>query len=202
LNYDIDDENHTYTITSNNNFTTNSSFTIPNVVVINNEKYLVTTIGANAFYGCTGLTGVDLGGVTIIGRDAFCECPLEEVNVDSSNSAYELVGTSTNGFIRKTGETTTLSPACGTSGGIACGNIEIPENVTSISANVFNRCANLTGVDLNGVTAIGDDAFYRCPFKEINVDSGNLVYKLVGTSTNGFIQKRSDNTTLSPVCGY
>jgi hypothetical protein len=47
-----------------------------------------------------------------------------------------LVGTTTDGFIQKRSDEATLTPALG-NGGIACGNIEIPEGVTAIDNSAF-----------------------------------------------------------------
>jgi putative transposon-encoded protein len=225
LDYESNSEDHTYAITGNDRFTANSNFTIPHYVVIDNEEYVVTIIGNGAFWGCVGLKGVNLGGVTAIGNTAFWGCPLERIGVDQDNSAFELIGTSTNGFIRKTsdGEGDTITPACGTSGGIACGSITFPNdaltisdyafrecigitgvdlaNVTTIDNNAFYGCIGMTGVDLRGVTTIGDSAFVGCPIEEINVAQNNTVYHLEGTSTNGFILRTGDDDTLTPACG-
>jgi hypothetical protein len=75
---------------------------------------------------------------------------------------YKLVGTSTNGFIQKRSDNTTLSPVCGYWGGIACGNIVIPGNVTTIGDMAFFECIGLTGVEFGNVTTIGRWAFNEC----------------------------------------
>jgi hypothetical protein len=245
LDYSIDTDNHTYTITGNDDFTANSDFTIPHSVVVDNEEYLVTTISDNAFAGCEGITGIDFGGVTTIGNNAlqgctgltkinlrnvtqigisaFFESPLEEINVDEDNARYELVGSSKNGFIQKISDEGTLTPVCGSRGGIACGHILIPNGVTAVGNNAFygctgltrvdlggattiggsgfRLCANLSSVNLGGVTSIDDNAFLGCPLEEISIDLANETYKLVGSSADGFIQKRNETTTLTPVCG-
>jgi hypothetical protein len=156
LEYTIDNYYHTYHITGNNSFTADSTFTIPHDVVIDNVRYhvdqinnnafnlcagltgvdfgSVTSIGLGSFYGCAGLTKINLGGVTSIGDSAFGLCPLEEINVDSNNSAFRLVGETTEGFIQRKSDTaTTITPVCGGRGGIACGYSIIPGAVTTIS---------------------------------------------------------------------
>jgi hypothetical protein len=203
LNFDVDDNDHTYRITGYNDFTADSAFTIPHIVAIDGVDYLVasikssafsgctgiteinfgwvTSIGSTAFSECTGLTNVDLSGVTSIGNNAFLGCPLEEIHVDSGNSIYRFVGTdSHNGFIQKINDIVSLSPVCGTSGGIACGNIDIPEGVTTISNYAFYGCAELTGVDLTGVTTLGNNSFRYCTGLT-NVDLHSVTS--IGTTT-------------------
>jgi hypothetical protein len=311
LNYTTNEISHTYTITGNNNFFADSTFTIPNAVMIKGKSYAVTTIGEYAFGGCAGLAGVNLGNVTTIGDDAFDECILGEINIGNANTTFKLVGTTTNGFIQKKTDTITLTSICGACGGIACGNIVIPSNVTVIDNYTFYSCKGLANIDLANVTAIGtmafegcegltsvdfanvttiatmafnectllanvnfakvttigeyafngcvcltstdfasvitignyafDDctslatidlknvttignyafyecaalanvnfanvttigeyAFYGCSLEEINIDGANTAFELVGTSTNGFIKKKTDRTTLTPICG-
>jgi hypothetical protein len=185
LSYTVNDIDHTYTITGNNNFTANSNFTIPHSVVIDNEEYLVTTIDDFAFFPCVGLASVNLGSVTSIGEfafancigltkvnlasvtsiggNAFLGCPLEEISVDSKNSVYKLVGSSTGGFIQRINDSdTTLTPVCGVEGGIACGNITFVGGVTTIDDKSFSGCAGLTNIDFGSVTTIGDNAFSDC----------------------------------------
>jgi hypothetical protein len=119
----------------------------------------VTTIGNYAFYECTALSDVNLANVTTIGEYAFYGCSLEEINISGENTIFKLVGTTTNGFIQKKNDGATLTPICGTYGGIACGNIEIPNVVTTIDAGAFAECAGLTNVNLANVTTIGNNAF-------------------------------------------
>jgi hypothetical protein len=142
LSYTVNDNDHTYTITGNDNFTADDTFTIPDSVTVNNKEYSVTTIGAQAFMNCTGLTAVDFGGVTTIsnfafrdctgltninlrnvtqiGESVFFGCPFEQISVDLDNSVYKLVGTTEGGFIRRKNDPVNIvKAACGQTGGIA-----------------------------------------------------------------------------------
>ncbi len=106
--------------------------------------YSVTSIGYNAFYGCTGLTSVTIpDSVTSIGDYAFRDC---------------------------TGLTSVTIPDRVTSigGGAFSGcsgltSITIPDSITSIGYSAFYNCTGLTSVTIpDSVTSIGWEAFYNC----------------------------------------
>ena len=104
----------------------------------------VASIGDYAFYGCTGLTGIDIpDGVTSIGDYAFCGCTgLTAIDIPSSVTS---IGDSA--FYGCTGLTA----------------IDIPSSVTSIGDSAFYGCTGLTGIDIpDGVISIGEYAFSRC----------------------------------------
>ncbi|MCR5362334.1 MAG: leucine-rich repeat protein [Bacteroidales bacterium] len=104
----------------------------------------VTSIGEDAFYGCTGLTSITIpSGVTSIGGGAFLLCTgLTSIEIPSSvttigNSAFQRCRVLT--------------------------SIEIPSSVTSIGSGAFQDCSSLTSIEIpSGVTSIGGWAFYRC----------------------------------------
>ncbi len=93
----------------------------------------VTTIGAEAFMGCFGLT---------------------EINVDAENRSYA----SEAGILYTKDRTILIQCPGGKKGEIA-----IPNSVTEIGNCAFNRCWGLTSVTIpNSVTTIGDRAFSYC----------------------------------------
>ncbi|MDE6553880.1 MAG: leucine-rich repeat domain-containing protein, partial [Muribaculaceae bacterium] len=110
-------------------------------VVIGNS---VKTIGKSAFYGCSGLTSVEIGNsVEWIGNQAFYECSsLESVVIGNS---VETIGDKA--FYNCSSLT----------------SLEIPNSVTTIDRYAFEKCRSLTSVVLgNSVEGIGDQAFAEC----------------------------------------
>jgi hypothetical protein len=112
-----------------------ASYTIPSGV---------TSIEAEAFRGCTGLTSVTIqNGVVSIGLGAFYQCTgLASVTIPSSVTSI-----GTEAFRGCTG----LASAT------------IPGSVASIGESAFYQCTDLTSVTIqNGVVSIGRGAFYQC----------------------------------------
>ena len=104
----------------------------------------VTEIGDGAFSGCTGLTSVTIGNsVKTIAPSAFEGCTgLKSVTIP--NSVTEIWGQAFEGC-------TGLK------------SVTIGNSVTSIGDWAFSRCSSLTSVCIgNSVTSIGDLAFSRC----------------------------------------
>ena len=133
-------------------------------VVIKNG---VTSIGSNAFYGCTGLTSVTIpNSVTSIGENAFYGCArLTSVTIPDSvsyigGSAFKLCTGLT--AVTIPNSVSTIRPSafqqC-----TALTSVTIPNSVTYITQSAFLGCTGLTSVTIPAsVTSIAQSAFYGC----------------------------------------
>ena len=113
---------------------------ITNLVIPNN----VTSIGGDAFSGCSGLTSVTIpNSVTSIGGSVFSNCSgLTSITIGSGVTS---IGSSA--FYGCSGLT----------------SITIPNSVTTIGDNAFSGCIGLTSVTIpNSVTSIGNYVFSGC----------------------------------------
>ena len=131
----------------------------------------LSSIGANAFKNCTGLTSVTLPPtVTTIGNSAFYGCTgffgllnLPNGIITIGDYAYY----NCNGFIGSltipNTVTTIGSHAFENCSGFM-GLLTIGESVTTIGNYAFSGCVNLTGnINIpNSVVTIGNNAFYGC----------------------------------------
>ncbi len=127
----------------------------------------VSSIGALAFCGCSGLTSVTIpNSVTSIGWAAFYNCSgLTSVTIPNSlttiyNSAFSGCSGLTSVTIPNSVTSIDRGAFCDCSG---LTSITIPNSVTSIGDGAFCRCTGLTSVTIpNSVTFIDNSAFYSC----------------------------------------
>ena len=125
--------------------------TIPDIVTYNGVSYQVTSIGYGAFYGCRGLTSVNIpSSVTSIGRRAFYNCSgLTSVAIPSgvtsiSDEAFQ---------------------------GCSLTSVGIPSSVKSIGDNAFSG-NDLSSVAFSlGLESIGNSAFSACSLSSVSIPS-------------------------------
>lgn len=182
-----------------------NSISIPNTV---------TDIGSRAFAQCYRLTNVQIPeSVTKIGDGAFSSNEgLSTIIVDSNNPIYDsrencnaIIETATNTIIAAAANT--VIPESVT----AIGNeayerraeltsFTIPENITVIGDRAFSECWNLEEVNIpNSVTSLGEGAFFFCEsLKDIEIPNS-----VKGTIDEMFCYCRNlQSVTLSSGISY
>ena len=166
---------------------------IPETVTSDGINYSVTSIGSHAFYGCAGLTSVEIpnsvtsigdrsfydcagltsieipGSVCSIGVSAFYNCSrsLISIHVESDNPKYDSRN-ECNALIES--ETNTLI--------LGCQNTVIPNSITAIGKYAFQNCWNLTSIEIPcSVTSVGVGAFSNCTsLKRVDISSSQHPY--------------------------
>ena len=158
INYDLIPKGKVATVIAKSSGKYSGEVVIPESVEHEGSAYSVTSIGAVAFNGCTGLTSVTIGNsVTSIGGSAFEGCSnLTSVHIsdiaawcnidfgdDASNPLYYAHHLYLNGEEVK--------------------DLVIPNSVESIGEWAFYECTGLTSLTIgNSVTSIGSGAFWGC----------------------------------------
>ena len=149
----------TYTTTAGEVTITDCDEAATGELVIPNtiEGNPVTSIGREAFSRCISLTSISIpDSVTSIGDSAFIGCrSLTTIEVDAGNLTY----TDTNGVLFNKEETRLYIYPIGKTDAI----YTVPDGVTSIGDAAFYKCTSLTSITIPGrVTSIGDGAFDSC----------------------------------------
>ncbi|UAL07188.1 MAG: leucine-rich repeat domain-containing protein [Candidatus Methanogranum gryphiswaldense] len=160
------EENNEVSITDT--MVSTGSISIPSSVEHYGKTYNVTSIGNNAFYGCSGLTGslTIPDSITVIGSYAFYGCS-------------GLTGSLT---IPDSLTTLNIYAFCNCSG--LTGSLTISDSLTRIGFGAFSGCSGFTGsLTIPGnVTMIDNFAFYGCSgFNGSLIISGGV--KTVGFSS-------------------
>lgn len=157
------------------------SCTDNNVIIPSEYKSrTVKSIGDNAFKDCIGITSITIpDSVTSIGYEAFSGCTkLENIyytgdiaswckisglnNLLTSLRTLYINGNKIEGNLNIPNNVTSIGSYsfsfCGKLTGIT-----IPDSVTSIDVSAFASCSNLANITIpNSVTSIGDSAFADC----------------------------------------
>ncbi|MBR3656069.1 MAG: leucine-rich repeat domain-containing protein [Prevotella sp.] len=164
---------------------------IPESVEYEGKTYSVTSIGSDAFYGCSGLTSVTIpNSVTSIDFSAFEDCSSltsltipNSVNSIGSNAfkntvwynnqpdgliyagkvAYKYKGEMSANTVITLEDGTLGITSYAFSGCSGLTSVTIPNSMTSIGECAFANCSGLTSVTIpNSVTSIGPRAFEGC----------------------------------------
>ncbi len=181
LRYSYDDSKMTATVIGFNGEKTSSDLVIPATTTYQNQIYNVVAIGERAFENCSSLKYVFISeGITTIGSEAFSGCSdLLSVTIPNSMTSIKK-----NAFLGCQGLNAVyvddLAAWCNIEFDLwfessplywaknlylnkkKITDLVIPDGVTSIGTNAFEKC-NVTSVTIpNSVRSIGDFAFRDC----------------------------------------
>ena len=127
----------------------------------------VTSIGQEAFNGCTNLALTSLpSGLTSIGQQAFDGCTnlaLTSLPSGLTSIGYQAFNGCTNLALTSLPSGLTSIDSSAFNGCTNLALTSLPSGLTSIGNNVFKNCTNLALTSLpSGVTSIGNRAFSGC----------------------------------------
>ena len=148
------------------------NITIPDLVSSGALAFSVTGMNDRAFAG-TSITGIALPNkVEYLGEYVFENCKdLSEVTLPRYIAYYG------EGLFKGCSSLTSVIWPEGFNevkawqyAGTGIKSLDVPENITVIGANAFSRCPDLTSLTFDyEIPAIGDQAFYGSPVREISI---------------------------------
>lgn len=164
----------------------------------------ITSIEANAFQNCTGITGsIDLSDCTSIGKNAFSGCcdltsviwPIDKVSAIPENcfsdcSDLKYFNRDANAEFNLTGITFIGVNAFQNCTGIT-GSVDLSD-CASIERNAFDNCSNLYPTISTNTTIIDQDAFRNVPYVTITADNE--------TALTNYCARITDNGYLIGLC--
>lgn len=141
-------------------------FRMPETVVIDGNRYTVTSIGPNAFRGSSITTVILSSTVVNVRSDSFDDCPtLSRINVADGS-----VLRSYDGVLFDSDYSTLIRCPEG-----RVGTYCIPSGVTDISDRAFFNCKGIVKIDdRGGVCSIGDYAFANSGLRSASLPLGIL----------------------------
>lgn len=155
---------------------------IPNEVVYNNDVYIITSIGDNAFCACGLLTSVNVSNsITNIGDYAFRGCS-ELINIILPENIMHIGISAFHGtgwFANQNDGILYIESYClGYKGDKPIGVLYINDGTKLIADVAFSYCEDLTDVIMpNTILGVGYQAFYYCE-RLVYVAMGNSVYNI------------------------
>ena len=163
----------------------------------------LTTIGGNAFYQCSNLSGdlVIPPSLTSIGYYAFIKTNFLSITVDPINTAYSLAtNLGPNVQVLMSGTDGIWKNESEAIGCLCLGDIIIPNTITSIKQDSFSY-TNIASLDLSqatSLTTIGTNAFYSCSNLSADIvipssvtSIGNYAFSQTGISSLDLSQATS-----------
>ena len=200
--YVLDESKHTASVKSNNRCS--GDIVIEDTIVYNGVEYLVTSIGNDAFNGCSITSVVIPEGIVSIGSQSFFECrQLSSINLPSTvrNFAWRSFGccSSIQSIVIPEGvtvlkdamlygceslETVVLPSTLKTIENAVfhydhnLSKINLPEGLESLQGTVFGECYSLDSIVLpTTLNRIDNSVFYGCSFTSfVNYSNLNAEY--------------------------
>ena len=166
--YLLDSDTKTATLVPKTDGKYSGDIIIPEKVKGNDGvEYVVASLGASCFEGCSGLTSITIpSSVTSLGDYCFPGCSgLTSITIPSSVTSL-----GDGCFQDCSGLTSITIPSSVTSLGDYCfpgcsglTSITIPSSVTSLGDGCFQDCSGLTSITIpSSVTSLGGNCFWNC----------------------------------------
>lgn len=186
INYNLNNSDMTAEVAEN--YDASGSIVLPATLSHEGRTYTLTAIGYDAFDYCEGLTAITLPeGLKTIGGSAFYGCEsLAAITIPASvtsigSEAFAActgltrmtVAAGNKTYDSRSGCNAIIETATGTLA-FGCKTSRVPQGVTAIGDEAFYKCESLAAITLpEGVTSIGEYAFYKCfDLVSINLPEG------------------------------